>query len=96
MAIAPSIFASGWVRNRLLLLPAGERYKTLASVQKNLRCGFSPAPRALFLDGGFGRRGNWRHDGLCRSVLGCVAFNVVQVPTSLLAMVDASIGAKLA
>lgn len=75
------------------LLPAGERYKTLKSVQKIYDCALKNrlerSSTIVALGGGvIGDMAGFAAATWLRGI------NVVQVPTSLLAMVDASIGGK--
>lgn len=75
------------------LLPAGERYKTLASIQKiydaALAHRLERSSTIVTLGGGvIGDMGGFAAATWLRGI------NFVQVPTSLLAMVDASIGGK--
>lgn len=75
------------------LLPAGERYKTLRSVEKiydaALTAGLERSSTILALGGGvIGDMAGFAAATWLRGI------NVVQVPTTLLAMVDAAIGGK--
>jgi 3-dehydroquinate synthase len=77
----------------LCLLPAGERYKTLASVQKIYDAALAHAlersSTIVALGGGIvGDMAGFAAATWLRGI------NLVQVPTSLLAMVDAAIGGK--
>ncbi|NJN88027.1 MAG: 3-dehydroquinate synthase [Leptolyngbyaceae cyanobacterium SL_7_1] len=77
----------------LCLLPAGERYKTLASVQKIYDAALAQAlersSTIVALGGGVvGDMAGFAAATWLRGI------NLVQVPTSLLAMVDAAIGGK--
>ncbi|HZG41128.1 MAG TPA: 3-dehydroquinate synthase [Nodosilinea sp.] len=75
------------------LLPAGERYKTLASIQKIYAAalGFHLERKAAMVALGGGVIGDMTGFAAATWLRG---LSVVQVPTSLLAMVDASIGGK--
>ncbi|HEY9847484.1 MAG TPA: iron-containing alcohol dehydrogenase, partial [Candidatus Caenarcaniphilales bacterium] len=75
------------------ILPAGERYKTLKSVQKIYDCALANrlerSSTIVALGGGVvGDMAGFAAATWLRGL------NVVQVPTTLLAMVDASIGGK--
>lgn len=76
-----------------LLLPAGERYKTLRSIQKiyDAALGFRLERQSAMVSLGGGVIGDMTGFAAATWLRG-IAF--VQVPTSLLAMVDASIGGK--
>ncbi len=75
------------------LLPAGERYKTLNSIQKiyDAALGFHLERKSAMVALGGGVIGDMTGFAAATWLRGV---NVVQVPTSLLAMVDASIGGK--
>ncbi|TVQ10569.1 MAG: 3-dehydroquinate synthase [Leptolyngbya sp. DLM2.Bin27] len=75
------------------LLPAGERYKTLSSIQKiyDAALGFHLERKSAMVALGGGVVGDMTGFAAATWLRGV---SVVQVPTSLLAMVDASIGGK--
>ncbi|MFQ4138822.1 3-dehydroquinate synthase [Nodosilinea sp. PGN35] len=75
------------------LLPAGERYKTLGSIQKiyDAALGFHLERKSAMVALGGGVIGDMTGFAAATWLRGV---GVVQVPTSLLAMVDASIGGK--
>ena len=75
------------------LLPAGERYKTLKSIQKiyDAALGFHLERKSAMVALGGGVIGDMTGFAAATWLRGMA---VVQVPTSLLAMVDASIGGK--
>ncbi|WP_035991268.1 3-dehydroquinate synthase [Leptolyngbya sp. KIOST-1] len=75
------------------LLPAGERYKTLSSIQKiyDAALGFHLERKSAMVALGGGVIGDMTGFAAATWLRGVA---VVQVPTSLLAMVDASIGGK--
>jgi len=75
------------------LLPAGERYKTLSSIQKiyDAALGFHLERKSALVALGGGVVGDMTGFAAATWLRGV---SVVQVPTSLLAMVDASIGGK--
>ncbi|WOD40919.1 3-dehydroquinate synthase [Nodosilinea sp. E11] len=75
------------------LLPAGERYKTLTSIQKiyDAALGFRLERKSAMVALGGGVIGDMTGFAAATWLRGV---SVVQVPTSLLAMVDASIGGK--
>ena len=75
------------------LLPAGERYKTLKSIQKiyDAALGFHLERKSAMVALGGGVIGDMTGFAAATWLRG---LSVVQVPTSLLAMVDASIGGK--
>jgi 3-dehydroquinate synthase len=76
-----------------LLLPAGERYKTLRSIQKiyDAALDFRLERRSAMVSLGGGVIGDMTGFAAATWLRG---ISFVQVPTSLLAMVDASIGGK--
>jgi 3-dehydroquinate synthase len=78
---------------RHLLLPAGERYKTLRSIQKiyDAALEFRLERRSAMVSLGGGVIGDMTGFAAATWLRG---ISFVQVPTSLLAMVDASIGGK--
>lgn len=91
-AILSSLTASGF-QVASCILPAGERYKTLASIQKiydaALAHRLERSSTIVTLGGGvIGDMAGFAAATWLRGI------NFVQVPTSLLAMVDASIGGK--
>lgn len=88
------IFAAAGRRAYVIVLPAGERYKTLSTVaaiyEQLLAAGLDRAGVVVALGGGVvGDMAGFAAATYLRGV----AF--VQVPTSLLAMVDASVGGKV-
>ncbi|MBW4459575.1 MAG: 3-dehydroquinate synthase [Nodosilinea sp. WJT8-NPBG4] len=87
-----SLTQSGYVVETCLL-PAGERYKTLSSLQKiyDTALDFYLERKSAMVALGGGVVGDMTGFAAATWLRGV---NVVQVPTSLLAMVDASIGGK--
>lgn len=91
-ALVDAIAAAGFTVNSCIL-PAGERYKTLGSIQKvydaALEMQLERSSTMVALGGGvIGDMTGFAAATWLRGM------NVIQVPTSLLAMVDSSIGGK--
>ncbi|MGB3139046.1 MAG: 3-dehydroquinate synthase [Nodosilinea sp.] len=89
---AAALSSAGYIVETCLL-PAGERYKTLSSIQKiyDAALGFHLERKSAMVALGGGVIGDMTGFAAATWLRGV---GVVQVPTSLLAMVDASIGGK--
>lgn len=90
--VVDSLTAAGFIVTTCLL-PAGERYKTLASIQKiyDVAIGQRLERSSTFLALGGGVIGDMTGFAAASWLRG---INLIQVPTTLLAMVDSSIGGK--